>query len=85
MNKDTNEAGVKLTPEEYAERRSKAIEHLTSEIEYLEMELKFETLSADIEENKLRKLVAMTRQGHILAPPPEDKDPKQEPDKTPEA
>ena len=46
-----------LSPEEYAEAKAKAIEHLTGEIEVLEVEAKYHDLLAKIEESKLKRLM----------------------------
>ena len=61
-----------LTPEEYAKAREEAKKHLLDEIEYLKVEKEWATLTADVEEQKARRLVFMTQQARVMAPPPQE-------------
>ena len=56
----------KLSPEEYAAARKKAMEHLGSEIEYLEVEVKYEKLVADVEEHKTRGITAIATRAQFF-------------------
>jgi hypothetical protein len=56
-----------LSPEEYAEARKKAMEHLSKEIEYLEVEAKYEKLVADVEEHKTRGVTAIATRAQFFA------------------
>jgi hypothetical protein len=58
-----------LSPEEYAEAKAKAIEHLTGEIEVLEVEAKYHDLLAKIEESKLKRLMMIRQIASVMAPP----------------
>lgn len=58
-----------LSPEEYAEARAKAKAHLEAEIEFLEVEKKYQTLQADIEEAKTRKITMIAQQARFFTPP----------------
>jgi hypothetical protein len=71
MSEETNteEQGKKLTSEELAERRKNLITFYKSQVELLKHQESYEKLVADIEEHKLRGLVAMVRQGQIMSPP----------------
>jgi len=62
---------TELSPEEYAEARKKAIEHLKKEITYLKVEKEYESLMADVEEAKTRRISMVAQQARFFAPPAE--------------
>ena len=61
-----------ISAEEMYAKKQELIASYNEQIELLEVQVKYETLIADIEEQQLRKLVAMMRQAQIMAPAPED-------------
>jgi len=56
-----------ITAEEYAKRRAAAMAHLKSEIEYLEVEAKYEGLVADVEEHKTRGMTMIAQRAQFFA------------------
>lgn len=65
-----------LSPEEIAARKEEMLSFYKDQIEFLKVQIEFETLTADIEEARLRRLVAMVRQAQIQSPPePESETP----------
>jgi hypothetical protein len=61
-----------FTAEEMAAKKTELIDSYKEQSEFLEVQLKYETLTADIEEQRLRRLVATMRQAQIMAPAPEE-------------
>ena len=72
--------GIELTPELIAARKQEMLDFYKEQIEFMEVQLQFEKLGADIEEHRLRRLVAMVRQAQIQSP----QEPGEEPKETPE-
>jgi len=64
----TIEQEEKMTPEEYAKARLQAIAHLKEEIKYLKVEKEYETLLADIEEAKTRRITMVAQQARFFTP-----------------
>lgn len=60
--------GIELTPEILAARKEEMLNFYKEQIEFMEVQLQFEKLGADIEEHRLRRLVAMVRQAQIQSP-----------------
>jgi hypothetical protein len=60
-----------ISAEEMAAKKQELIVSFAEQSEMLEVQLKYETLIADIEEQRLRALVAQMRAAQILAPAPE--------------
>lgn len=60
-----------FTAEEMTAKKAELIESYKEQSELLEVQLKYETLIAEIEEQRLRRLVATMRQAQIMAPAPE--------------
>lgn len=60
--------GIELTPELIAARKQEMLDFYKEQIEFMEVQLQFEKLGADIEEHRLRRLVAMVRQAQIQSP-----------------
>jgi hypothetical protein len=75
MAKETNVAEQpeldekELSPEEYAEAKAKAMEHLVGEIEVLTVEKQYHELLAQIEEQKLKRLMMIRQMASVMAPP----------------
>jgi len=61
-----------LTPEELAEMRKRTLDFYKSRISFMKVQLEYERLAADIEEAKLRGLMATLKMAHITAPNPEE-------------
>lgn len=60
-----------VSAEEMAAKKQELIASFAEQSEMLAVQLKYETLIADIEEQRLRALVAQMRAAQILAPAPE--------------
>jgi hypothetical protein len=71
---------TELTPEMIAARKAEMLQFYKEQIDFMDVQLQFEKLGADIEEQRLRRLVAMVRQAQIQSP----QEPGDEPE-TPEA
>lgn len=67
MNAETNQT-KELSPEEIQTLINQQLQFYKERTEFLEVQLKYETLLADVEEQQLRQLVAKVRQAQILAP-----------------
>lgn len=61
-----------LTPEEIAEFRKTSLAFYKDRIAFMKIQFEYERLSADIEDAKLRGLMAKLKMAHITAPPPEE-------------
>jgi hypothetical protein len=70
--------GIELTPELLAARKEEMLSFYKEQIEFMDVQLQFEKLGADIEEHRLRRLVAMVRQAQIQSPPEQGDEPQQE-------
>ena len=70
--------GIELTPELLAARKEEMLSFYKEQIEFMDVQLQFEKLGADIEEHRLRRLVAMVRQAQIQSPQ-EPQEPGEEP------
>lgn len=73
----------KLSPEEIAQRRKDLIQFYQNQVKLLAEQEKYEKVLADIEEHRLRRLVAMARQGQIMAPETEPEETPQEQEEAP--
>lgn len=60
-----------FTAEEMTAKKAELMDSYKEQSELLEVQLKYETLVADIEEQRLRRLVATMRQAQIMAPAPD--------------
>eukprot|EP01052_Picozoa_sp_SAG31_P015739 SAG31_NODE_1019_length_10354_cov_9.730180_11_plen_81_part_00 len=56
---------AEYTEKEYAEMRSKMVSYYEKEIPFLELQFKFESLVADIEDAKTRKIMALAQAAQI--------------------
>jgi hypothetical protein len=63
-----------LTAEQIAELRKNTLHFYKDRIQFLIVQLEFEKVSADIEEEKLRGLMAQLKMAHITAPPQEEQE-----------
>jgi len=69
---------AELTPEMIAARKAEMLQFYKEQIDFMDVQLQFEKLGADIEEQRLRRLVAMVRQAQIQSPQ-EPQEPGEEP------
>jgi hypothetical protein len=63
-----------LTAEQIADLKKKSIEFYKDRISFMKHQFEYEKLAADIEEAKLRGLIATLKMAQITAPPAEDED-----------
>jgi hypothetical protein len=61
-----------LTQEQIAELKAKTLAFYRDRIPFMEVQLQFETLDADIEEAKLRAFIARLKMAQITNPPSEE-------------
>ena len=66
-----------ISPEEIASRKEQMLSFYKEQIEFMTTQLEFEKLTADIEEHRLRRLVAMVRQAQIQTPQEEQEESEQ--------
>lgn len=71
---ETIDQGVQFSAEEIAARKQEMLEFYKEQIEFMTVQQEFEKLTADIEEQRLRRMVAMVRQAQLQTPPEEDDD-----------
>lgn len=74
---ETLDQGVQLTPEEIATRKQEMLDFYKEQIEFMKVQHEFEKLSADIEDERLRRMVAMIRQAQLQSPPSEEEENEQ--------
>lgn len=67
-----------LSVEEISAKRQEMLNFYKDQIDFMTVQLEFEKLSADIEDNRLRRLVAMVRQAQLTTPPSEEEMENQE-------
>jgi hypothetical protein len=67
-----------LTAEQIAELRKNTLHFYKDRIQFLKVQLEFEKLSADIEEEKLRGLMAQLKMAHITSPPEQQEEEESE-------
>lgn len=77
MSQDNIKNQEELTPEQVAELRANMTAYYNDQIPMLELQLKTEALAADLEEARLRRIVATMRIAQIMAGPKEDPEAKQ--------
>ena len=70
MSEEVNQQ--ELTPQQIAEYKKRTIDFYKDRISFMKYQLEFEKLSADIEETKLRGLIATLKFAQITAPPKEE-------------
>lgn len=61
-----------ITQEELQVRKAELKAHFEREIPFLETQLKYETLMADIEEQRARRTYSMVKMAQMMAPPSEE-------------
>ena len=68
---------TEVTPEFIAARKQEMLEFYKEQIGFMQVQLEFEKLGADIEDHRLRRLMAMVRQAQIQSPAEPEEEPKQ--------
>jgi len=58
---------AELTPQEYDEARKNAVIHLKKEISFLKVEKEYQSLMADVEEAKTRRISMIAQQARFYA------------------
>ncbi len=61
-----------MSQEEMAERKSKLTQFYKDQIEFLKVQLEYETLLADIEDQRARATFAQVKTAQMLAGPPKE-------------
>jgi len=61
-----------FTTQDYAQQKEELIEFYNEAVPQLEAQLQYEDLVADIEEARLRRIMAQARIAQIMAPPQEE-------------
>ena len=59
-----------MSKEEMAERKAKLTQFYKEQIEFLKIQLEYETLVADVEDQRARAIFAQVKVGQMLATPP---------------
>ena len=72
VNQQKDAPEKELSPKEMEALKEKMTDYYTSQIPLLEIQKTVENLSADIEEARLRRMVAAVRQAQIMAGPKEE-------------
>lgn len=60
---------TQLTPEEISARKNEMLDFYREQVEFMKAQEEFEKLSADIEDHRLRRMVAIIRQAQLQTPP----------------
>ena len=68
-----------LTPEEVKERKEKLTQYYTEQVEFLTVQLQYETLVTDIEEQRAKRLQFQVMVANMLAPDDEDEEVEEKP------
>lgn len=70
------EENKELTPEEVKERKEKLIQYYTEQVEFLTVQLEYETLVTQIEEQRAKRLQFQVMVANMLAPDEEEEEEK---------
>ena len=88
MSQETNqETAEQLTPEQLKKRRDDLINYYKNQTLVLEAQFKYESVMADIEEQRVKRMTMIMRQAQMAAPQQdeeEEEDPSAESNLTPE-
>jgi hypothetical protein len=66
------EENKELTPEEVRERKDKLVQYYTEQVEFLAVQLEYETLVTNIEEQRAKRLQFQVMVANMLAPDTEE-------------
>jgi hypothetical protein len=65
-----------LTPEEVKERKEKLVQYYSEQVEFLTVQLEYETLVTQIEEQRAKRLQFQVMVANMLAPDEEEEEEK---------
>ena len=68
-----------LTPEEVKERKEKLTQYYTEQVEFLTVQLQYETLVTQIEEQRAKRLQYQVMVANMLAEEPEEEEVEEKP------
>ena len=68
-----------LTPEEVKERKEKLAQYYTEQVEFLTVQLQYETLVTDIEEQRAKRLQFQVMVANMLAPDDDEAEEAEQP------
>jgi hypothetical protein len=68
-----------LTPEEVKERKEKLTQYYTEQVEFLTVQLQYETLVTDIEEQRAKRLQFQVMVANMLAPDDDEEEVEEKP------
>lgn len=68
------EENKELTPEEVKERKEKLAQYYTEQVEFLTVQLEYEKLVTDIEEQRAKRLQFQVMVANMLAPDEEEEE-----------
>ena len=86
MSQETNqETAEKLTPEQLKKRRDDLITYYKNQTAVLEAQFKYESVMADIEEQRVKRMTMIMRQAQMAAPEQEEELLNETPTPEPEA
>lgn len=82
MSEETNQETVEnLTPEQLEQRRTNLVKYYEKQVYVLKAQLAYETMLADIEEQRVKRMTMIMRQAQMSAPQQEEEE--EEPSETP--
>jgi len=70
------EENKELTPEEVKERKEKLVQYYTEQVEFLTVQLEYESLVTQIEEQRAKRLQYQVMVANMLADEPEEEEEK---------
>jgi hypothetical protein len=70
------EENKELTPEEVKERKEKLVQYYSEQVEFLTVQLEYETLVTQIEEQRAKRLQFQVMVANMLAPDEEEEEEK---------
>lgn len=73
------EENKELTPEEVKERKEKLVQYYAEQVEFLTVQLEYETLVTQIEEQRAKRLQYQVMVANMLADEPEDTEEEEKP------
>ena len=83
MSEETNQETVEnLTPEQLEQRRTNLVKYYEKQVYVLKAQLAYETMLADIEEQRVKRMTMIMRQAQMAAPQQEEEE-EEEPSETP--
>jgi hypothetical protein len=84
MSEETNQETVEnLTPEQLEQRRTNLVKYYEKQVYVLKAQLAYETMLADIEEQRVKRMTMIMRQAQMAAPQQEEEE-EEEPTPVPE-